>query len=244
MFEEALDYLTEIRYDYPELRLIDIKNGVAIYEGCITLNNKYKNKAIVDDQFKVEIEFPINLSDRIPSAKETGKRIPREIDYHVYKDGEMCLGSKLEILRRFSEDPSLKGFIINLLEPFLFSYSWKEKYGEYPFGELPHGHKGIYQFYKDEFKTDNGLVILNLLKIPVENNYRGHMICPCGSKARLRDCHGNQLREINEIMKREDLLIDLYNCIKSYIEEGNKLPNDFISKRLRTFWNKVKSKYR
>ncbi len=239
MKEKALIYLNDIRQDYPNLRLKDTQNDKAIYEGVIAFKANHPDKGVIDDQFEVQINLPLDNSEIMPTAKEIGGRIPRKIDYHVQTQGDMCLGAPLEVCRRFSQDPSLKGFIENLLVPFLYSFSFKEKYGEYPFGELPHGHEGIYEFYKVEFKTNNGLAILGLLKILVEDNYRGHMTCACGSHMRLRECHGDQIREIKNHMNREHLLLDFYHCISVYRNEGNKLPRNFITKRLQRYLKKV-----
>ena len=181
----------------------------------------------------------MDFSSKMPSAKEIGNRIPRSIDYHVNKDGTMCLRATLLVFQEFYRDSSLKGFITNLLIPFLSGYSYKEKYGEYPHGELPHGSLGIFESYKEIFNTKSGLVILELLKIIVENNYRGHLLCPCGSQIRLRECHGNQIRKIKEYMNREYFLFDLSLCIQVYRDKGEKLPRNFMTTRLKNYLRTV-----
>jgi hypothetical protein len=138
--------------------------------------------------------------------------------------------------------PTLKGFIKNLLAEYLYSFCYFDKYGKMPFGERSHGNLGKVESYKEFFNTDSELTIIELLRIIVEDNYRGHLFCPCKSKRRLRDCHGEQLREIKKVMKREYFLYDLDDCKRSYKEAGNKLPSNFISKKLQSYRKKVKSK--
>jgi len=194
---------------------------------------------LIDDEFEVEIIFPITGTDYVPTAKETGGRIPRDFDFHVYPDGTMCLGAPFEIRRKYKQDPSLRAFINHLLIPFLYSFSFKEKHGYMPFGELSHGGKGIAEYYRELFETDSDLAVLELLKIIAEDNYRGHMRCPCESGERLRNCHGKQIREIKDQQTREQFLSDYIFCLKAYMDSGKQAPRWLMTKKLRSYWSKV-----
>lgn len=237
MATQAQKYLEEIKQDYPSLKLKHVENDQAIYAGSFAFTADYHGKGQIDEQFEVEISLPINNSDMMPLAKETRGRIPA--DFHHNTDGTLCLGAPLEVRRKFTNDPSLQGLIKNLLVPFLYSFSYMEKYGDMPFEELSHGGQGIIEYYKELFGTNSELAILELLKIIVEDNYRGHLLCPCGSQDRLRSCHGQQIREIKNQQTREDFFSDFVYCFKVYQDSGMNLPRNFSTKRLRSYLKKV-----
>jgi hypothetical protein len=110
----------------------------------------------------------------------------------------------LAIKAKFSEDPSLKGFVRNCLVPYLYSFSYYIRYGNLPFGELSHGIQGIYEYYSELFLIQDKNSILKLLKILAGDNYRGHLPCPCGSGKRLRSCHGSIVLRIKGLQSPVD----------------------------------------
>lgn len=243
MLEEAQKHLKEVEQRYPGLRLKSCDNGYAIYSGKIAFTADYEGRGLIDDEFEVEVIFPLTVTDKVPKAKEIGGRIPHDFDFHVYPDGRMCLGAPLGLRRKYIEQPTLHAFIDDMLIPFLYSFSFKEKHGYMPFGELSHGGKGIAEYYREFFETDSDLAVLELLKIIAADNYRGHMPCPCGSGERLRKCHGPQIREIKDQQSREDFLNDLAYCFGAYKNSGKKLPRGFLTKRLEGYVKKISLKY-
>lgn len=109
-----------------------------------------------------------------------------------------------------------------------------------PFGELSHGGKGISEYYKEFFETDSELVVIELLKIIIEDSYRGHMPCPCASGKRLRNCHGPKIVEIKEQQTREQFFSDFVDCLQIYTNSGKQIPPGFITKRLSNYWDTLK----
>jgi len=241
MLEEAQKHLREIQPLYPDLGLKLCDNGYALYSGKIAFSANFQDLGLIEDEFEVEIMFPVDGMDKVPSAKEIGGRIPRDIDYHVARDGIMCLGAPLDIRRKFKEQPSLQSFIDKVLIPFLYSFRFKQEHGYMPYGELSHGGKGIIEYYRELFDTDSELKALELLKILVEDNYRGHIPCPCSRGERLRNCHGPQIREIQQFQTKEQFESDYFLCLQSHIKSGKTIPNTLITKRLRKYFEKKKS---
>ncbi len=239
MQKKAINELEEIKQYYPSLRLKDSDNDWATYSGTIAFTANYESRGLIDDEFEIEIVFPLTGKDYLPTAKETGGRIPHEPDFHINSDGTMCLGVIFEIRRKHKQAPSLKAFINSLLIPFLYAFSFKEKHGHRPFGELSHGEKGVAEYYTEFFGTSSDLVVLELLKIIVEDSYRGHLPCPCNSGKRLRNCHGKQIREMKEQQNREQFFSDFVYCLQAYIDSNKQVPQGLITKRLRSYWNKI-----
>ena len=239
----AKDNLEEVAQDYPGLNLISSDGDSAVYSGIIAFTANHSGHGLISDQFEVEIVFPLTpTTDDIPTAKEIGGRIPREPDFHVNPDGTLCLGAPLAIRRKYKKDPSLRSFINQQVIHFLYGYCIKQQKDYWPFDELSHGRKGIAEYYQDFFKTNSDLAVLEFLKIIVEDNYRGHVPCPCESGKRLRNCHGSQIREIKGQQTREQFFSDFIDCLQVYMDLGKNIPRRLITKRLRSYWNKTSSK--
>lgn len=74
--------------------------------------------------------------------------------------------------------------------PFLYGWSYKEKYGAFPFEELAHGNSGIIQDLKRLFNTDDKNVCLKLLLLAsMPRRKANKRICPCGSGLKVGRCH-------------------------------------------------------
>ena len=241
MRDQAERYLKEVIEDFPNLILNSCKDGFAEYSGTIGFRANYDDLEEIEDEFEVNIILPLNNAEILPSAKETGQRIPIKEENHINSDGSMCLGAPLQVLQKLRSEPTLSNFIRNLLIPFLYAISFKEKHGYMPFGELSHGPIGIFEYYKELFEIESELGVLELLKLIVEDNYRGHYTCPCGSASRLRDCHGPLILEIKTLQSRDRFFDDFLYCHEVYKDSGNELPKEFWTKRIKDYINKTNS---
>ncbi len=59
-----------------------------------------------------------------------------------------------------------------------------------------HGTEGIVEFYETILGTSEDKTILAYLGILKRDVIKGHWPCPCGSKRRLRNCHGELINEL------------------------------------------------
>lgn len=82
------------------------------------------------------------------------------------------------------------------ISSYLYAALFHKKYKRYPYGDRPHGAKGILQYYMEFFDVSSDKEVLGLLGAIYQGNYRGHLPCPCGSGIKTRKCHGKQLLEI------------------------------------------------
>ncbi len=177
----------ELSKIFPGLRLCEDKPGQWVIRGKLSFSASFQNNTTITDTFLVMITLPYDYPQSPPFVQETGGRIPA--DFHQNPDRTLCLGIPIELRQRFKREPTLLAFVKNLLIPYLYSYSYFEKYGKLPFGEFAHGGRGIREYYQELFKTDDIYIVLELLKIMAEGSYKGHHICPCGSGKILRNCH-------------------------------------------------------
>jgi hypothetical protein len=81
----------------------------------------------------------------------------------------------------------------------LYGFSYREKHGCLPFGELDHGMKGICKdlaklFEVKDEKAAEEMVRLAGMKKRDANKQR----CPCGSGQRLGKCHNRQVNRLRD----------------------------------------------
>ena len=172
----------------------------------------------VQDEFEIQISISPDYPNKIPAVKEIGNRIPRA--YHTLRDGSLCLGAPLSVLRDFHREPTLTGFFINCLVPYLYSFVFNDEFGRPPYGELSHGDKGILEYYQEVFGCSNARVIVELLTLVVEENCHCQIKCPCRSGKRIRDCHGPILCDLLQFKKHYNFHRD-----RSILSKYTYIPN-------------------
>jgi hypothetical protein len=202
------DQFTELVKKYSGLLLLQ-KGGVFTITGLLSFSAKF-NANLLTDEYSIEIRIPNDYPDSLPSVFEMGNRIPN--DFHKNPDKSLCLGAPLALRRTFLNNPSLIGFIENCIIPHLYLCSYKSEFGLLPYGELSHGWQGILEYYQNMFKVFDEWKVLRMLKFLIESDYRAHSRCPCGSRKRLRECHGGLMKnlmslKLSPILKNDYIII-------------------------------------
>jgi hypothetical protein len=231
---EAFDSLVqwhfkELQAKYPGLALVQNALGEWSVKGMLKFSATYEEAEIIDDEYEIELTIPQDYPSGIPIALELSGRTK---GFHTNHDGTLCLGAPLAVRIAFNKTPTLLGFVENCLIHFLYSYSYKNLYGDLPFGDLPHGSSGIFKYYQDFFEVTDGSAVLGLLRILADADYRGHLECPCGSGVRIRNCHGDQLRYAGSFQKVNDFMMDYLNIFKWLHDKGENIPLSCFSKTL------------
>lgn len=144
------------------------------------------------DSYEVEIVIPARYPQQLPRAREIGSIIPQTYHHNTPED-TLCLETPFTIWEIFRQNETLLNYVDNLLVPYLSGYSYYLHHGIMPFGEHAHGAEGVIEDYKRRFNIESDLNTIGLLRIIVEDAYRGHLLCPCGSQISLRKCHGKIL---------------------------------------------------
>jgi len=222
--EQAQRNLEEVEDDYPDLRLLSCSSDLAVYRGTVTLNASYQYHAHVIDEFEVEIKFPLNGSRIVPTAKETGGKIPRRSEFHINGDGTMCLGAPLEVRRKFFLDRSLKSFIDKQVIHFLYGCTIKLRYNYWPYEELAHGGQGIIEYYQKLLDVETDLAVIEMLKLLSEKKIQNNLLCVCGSKKSFKKCHGDKVQKLKHEQTKEEFFSDFIESVKAYVESGKILP--------------------
>lgn len=195
----------------------------------------------IEDSFTILISLPQNYPNDPPTVQETGGRI--QTNFHINPDRTLCLGAPLAVRMKFFQNRNLLSFINDQIIPYLYSFRYWQDKGKMPFGDLPHGWKGIFKYYQTLFEVNDRLAILSLLKILAYNNYHGHLLCPCNSGLILRRCHGMQLQKLFQIQSSEKFKSDLISILINLLEEEKHVFNrDTIPKDLFEITKEVTSK--
>ena len=206
----------DLSLSYPGLRLQTDGKSPWCVRGILKFSREYFGRPI-DDEYVIEIVIPEKYPDAIPEILETGNRIPKY--FHRYQDETLCLGAPLAVKEKFRKQPTLLGYVDNCVIPYLYSFSYKTKFGKLPFGELSHGGLGILEYYQDLFDVKDNRRVLRLIQILAEENYRGHSRCPCGTGKRLRSCHGNVLLAIKELQTSVEFQNECTLIVRSLVEK-------------------------
>jgi hypothetical protein len=193
--------LRELLHAYPDLSLRPIVNGQVRLSGSLSFSADANGLERLNDTYEVAIAVPHGFPSELPIVTETAGRIPK--DFHKNDNGSLCLGSPARQYLELKKGPTLLGFVTTCLIPYLYGFSYREKHGRLPFGELDHGIKGIQRdlaalFGIDDEKAAEEMVRLAGMKKRDANKQR----CPCGSDRRLGKCHNRQVNQLRSQLGR------------------------------------------
>ena len=201
----AIPGLDEFLYDQPFTSISPSKGNPLLLEGDFQFCAEYEGHPRISDTYHLRISVPEDFSRQIPTLREIGGKIPREADFHVNSDGTLCLGSRIRLMGRLQEDPTVLGFSKSCIVPYLYAMSLKLLLGHgFIFGELLHGFHGELDDYRELLGlTDNNQVVPALLCLLKKKRVANKMACPCGCNRRLGKCDLNlTVKKFRHILPR------------------------------------------
>lgn len=217
--ENANAQINAILEKYPDLHIVEANSSQIRLRGSIHVNRKAV-EFTVNHHYMVELLIPVD-SNQLPSVYEIGEDIDAGYQ-HRYSDGKLCLETDTTIRLRFCEGINLLEWMDVFVEPYFFSYEYYQRFGLFPFGERPHGIEGVIDTYKEQFHETDPVTVVRLLKYIATGRYRGHQTCPCGSKRRIRDCHGEILFTYMTNQQKKEIVA---SDVSFLMEEINKYEN-------------------
>lgn len=184
----ALESLLRARY--PTLHVF-IENGECRLRGTYA--------AVDGDRYALEIALPADYPRSLPEVWETGGRIPREIDRHVFPaNGALCLGVPLALWIAMKCDFSVDHMLNGPIRSFLIGNSLVEEGEPWPHGDRSHGAAGILQHFGELVGTADPMVVGTLVIDLLDRKVRGHWLCPCGSGRIIRKCHREAVETLRQ----------------------------------------------
>ena len=186
------------------LRITSLKDEQISIEGVVSIFAEFPGGRVIDDEFHIRIDIPQAFPNCIPNVFETNKRFTRSPDYHTYKDGSLCLGSEIRLLRHCKPTPDIRVFFDEVVLPCLYSIEHKMVYGTTPFGELAHGEVGLIDDYEQMFGVEGKeAVMMTLAALGKRYREANKLACPCGCQKKLRQCDFRfSLKPIRVLAKR------------------------------------------
>ncbi|MHB1155867.1 MAG: SEC-C domain-containing protein [Phycisphaerales bacterium] len=202
--------MEEVQAKHEALELVQEGDGAMRVRGPVGFSIDHDGHKVTDI-YQIELHIPDDFPNSPPTVYETDGKVASAFG-HFMKAGNFCLGAPVEVRRRFAQHRTLIGFIDDQIIPYLFSYSHKRDHGELPFGDLDHGSTGLLDYYMEFFGT-SGTTTLKFLKCLADNFAPPLGPCPCGSRRRLKDCHGPKLNELRPHYRPELFEAELRDMI-------------------------------
>jgi hypothetical protein len=171
------------------------------------------------ETYQIEIRSTDLFPKRFPNLFETGGKIPKIADWHIYEDTFSCCVKILpEEILRCHQGITLVEYVTDEVLPYLFNQTHRRVEGFYVNGEYGHGGLGFYEYYSSELRTDNLEQIAKLLYNIATISKPGRTSkCFCGSGKKYRYCHRENYEKLSKLGK--ELLIDhatkFYNLSKN-----------------------------
>jgi len=180
-------------------------NDIPVLKGVYHFKTEYRSISF-QDSFNLEFNFPINYPEKPPNVKELDYKIPNT--FHRFTNGYLCLCAPVEQQIIFSQDPTLENFILNILNPYLLSWLWYNRFNEMPWGEREHGILGLIESYRDLLKLNDIRHTISFMRGFVNNKIHNKEYCPCGSGRLFRKCHGNIVYKYECSLPKDQLIRD------------------------------------
>lgn len=180
----------------PESFKLSLEENPLRLEGIVPLIDKYNN---VTDSYRIKIIPTKDYPYEFPLVYEIGNRLPKNIDWHIYRDGHFCIKALPEETLICNKGISLISFIKDQIVPFLFNQKFREENG-YFLNERSHGLNGNLEFFKDLFETSDLQIIKKcLVFISRKSNPKRTSLCFCGSGKKYRKCHRNAYQKLSSL---------------------------------------------
>ena len=208
-----------VREKYPAFEISKRENDY-IFSVELILNHVFEDVRMTG-KFNLEVVVPGDFPLAFPKVKELSNCIDENYP-HRYTDGQFCLASDLELKMFFSQDTDICSFIEKYVIPYLYTYRFYEEYGVYPYGERSHGPMGDLEYLKDLFGVDDWGQVLDIMLFVVQSPYRGHLLCPCGSGKRIRNCHGEILKKVMNAELQDECREILLEIKREYDRNGKR----------------------
>lgn len=177
---------TDVIEKYKDLSF-KIEEGIPCVFGSINLLDE---DGSIEDTYKIEIKAVIDYPSCFPLLFETGDRIPKNVDWHIFeKTGNCCITSPPEEFIICNSGLNLLQFIDNQVVSYFYSQIFRNQNG-YFLKERSHGNKGWIEFFEETFMTKNIFNIEFGLIQRLEGNKIDRVSeCFCGSGKKYRKCH-------------------------------------------------------
>lgn len=163
----------------------------------------------VFESYDIKIVFGDDYPNSLPQVFETSAKIRRHEDMHLNPPSwNACLFVSHQRWEIWPVDESFKKFLTIPVHNFFLGQAFYAAHGHWPDNrERGHGNKGIIEYYREKFQTEDVNLIFKLLLEAKKPRSDRQKKCYCNGKTPLRKCHGSIVKQIREF-QNPDLLND------------------------------------
>jgi len=155
------------------------------------------------DNFQIEAKFSAGFPFAEPRVFETGGRIPRIVDRHIYEGSGRCCTGVWEEAFLNPAVRSVAGFMDILVNDYFVSQTYYETNERWPYGDRSHGKLGVVEACCDLLGIEQEpRVCLDMMAYLAGLPWKGHRSCMCGSGTRFRHCHRHHLEHVSSRIPR------------------------------------------
>ncbi len=225
--------INELLVRYPNLSVVEADSLKIRLNGYVDINRSAKG-FVLNQSYKIIVN--VFLDGRtLPIVCDDGGAIADNY-HHKYTDGSLCLATSTDIRLRFIDGFNLAQWMDEYVEVYFFSYEYYQRFGTFPFGERSHGIEGVLETYSEIFDEQDAANLASLMMYVYNgNSYRGHVLCPCNSNKRLRQCHGKTLYPFLTDPKRRAIVsadvIEIARTLEEKKRNDNSRKNSPKTKR-------------
>jgi ubiquitin-protein ligase len=161
--------------------------------------------------YSVALRLPDDYPKYPPVMYCNDPKLPTNIDRHILKNGQACLGVTTEVRRNWSAGPNMVSFLDEFVAPFLAWQVYFDANGYPPaWGQRSHDKKGVLEFYAEILDLEVDANIVDFMRLLARKNIPGgHEMCPCESGRRLRNCHKDAVHAARQQVEWNDVKSDL-----------------------------------
>lgn len=150
--------------------------------------------------YELKLIVPRSFPCDLPRVYSIDGQVPRE--YHTNPNGDLCLGPPLQLQEILREDPTLLGYVMGAVVPYLYRHRFTVLFpGREPptWGELEHGTPGLLGYYERRLGACGYAACLALLRHGGMKQRTGRRSpCPCGSGRSLNACHYSRMADVRQ----------------------------------------------
>ncbi len=180
---------------FPKLKLIDDKKNKSLI-GEIAVFDTLGNYV---DSYDIKVLIPLNYPYGFPTLFETSNKFEHSDSRHVSDDGSCCVCSLQEADIHEQRGITIKDFFLKYVIPYLANQLYFDSENKWANGEWEHGFDGIFQFYKEIFKTSDIEKVLSLLVLLSTEKINRNDACFCGEIKKLKHCHIKEYKAIKDM---------------------------------------------
>lgn len=158
----------------------------------------------LDGSYRIKIVVPRAFPASLPRVYAVDGSIPAS--YHTNPDTTLCLGASLQVRSIVNRTPTLLGFVVGSVVPYLYRHRHIHVFGKEPWGELDHGAPGLLHYYRGVIGTSEPRACVEFLKLGgLRRRVANKRPCPCASGLRLGRCHHLRINRLRDRLGRAAL---------------------------------------